>query len=344
MEINSYTYTNSNILSKFIDFVITKSNKKKKTNKCFLCEREFENEFIFKMKNLKIKIKETDTHLLSVHNIINDVLYKKICSLNFSDIEIDWCLLSVNSINIIDGLYEIGSNQIYVQKNKNISESKITRFSEHSGFIYFEKNIVSDIKVITDSRVDKSDPLIYMPKNCLEALEVSYIFHTHPKTPYLGSRIKNGIIYEFPSISDIIHFVDHHNDGKLLGSVIIAPEGIYIIRKNNFNKKNIIVDLDLMVEDLEQVFVECYTESYAKYSIINYDKLKFKNEVKLPDYFFYGQISTNYEYINRINKILIKYDLFIDYYARIYFDKPNTFSDKWIFNDIYVPMLKYIKF
>jgi hypothetical protein len=336
---NYYVYTNSNILSKYIDFVISKSKKKKKNNTCVLCEREFEHEYIYKMKNLSIKILESDIHLLSTHNMIGDVLYKKICSANFTDTDLTWCLISTNNTNIIDGLYEIGSNQIYTQKNKNISESNISRFSEHSGFIYFEKNIVSDIKVITDSRIDKSDPLIYMPKNCLEALNVNYIFHTHPKTPYLGSRIKNGIVYEFPSISDIIHFIDHHNNGKLLGSIVVAPEGLYIIRKNNFNKKNIVIDNDLIIEDLEEVFMECYNESFSKYSIVGYSKLKLNNEIKLPDYFFYEQIATNYEYINKINKVLIKHDLFIDYYARVYFDKSNVFADKWIFNDIYVPML-----
>lgn len=339
MNINSYIYTNSNILIKFIDFVISKSGKKKKSNLCPICERVFEHEYIYKKKNLKIKINESDIHLLSTHNMIGDILYKKICSSNFDYIDFQWCLITTNTINIIDGLYEIGSNQIYTQKNKNISESKITRFSEHSGFLYFEKNAVSDIKVITESRVDNSDPSIYMPKNCLEALEVNYIFHTHPKTPYIGSRIKNGIIYEFPSISDIIHFIDHHNNGKLQGSIIIAPEGIYIIRKNNFDKKNIIVDYDLMIQNLENVFIECYNESYSKYSFIGYDKLKYKNEVKLPDYFFYEQVARNYEYISKINKVLISHGLFIDYYARIYFDKPNIFADKWIFNDIYVPVL-----
>ena len=50
--------------------------------------------------------------------------------------------------------------------------------------------------------MDKEDPLIYQPENCIEAFSVDYIFHTHPKTPWLGSRVgTNGILYEFPSIS-----------------------------------------------------------------------------------------------------------------------------------------------
>ena len=295
------------------------------------------------------------------HNIIDTKFYKKICNefnatyfLDESNDDIInlpnessyginngiiWSILNTNGLNIIDGLYEVGSNQIYIEKNKNLYESKIFRFSEHSGFIYFDKKKISSINVVTGSRVEPSDPLIFMPTNCLEALKVDYIFHTHPKTPYIGSRIKSGIVYEFPSISDIIHFVEYHNNGKLLGSIIIAPEGIYIIRKNNFDRNPIYIDYDLIIGDLEEIFMECYNDSYSKYSNINYKELKVNGEIKLPDNFFYEEVSINYEYINKINLVLKKYDLFIDYYARLLFDKPKIYTKKWIFDDIYVPMI-----
>lgn len=67
-------------------------------------------------------------------------------------------------------------------------------------------------------------------------LKQKYIFHTHPTTPYIGSRFKNGIIYEFPSIMDINHFIEHHNRGELQISMVITPEGLYIIRKNHLIK------------------------------------------------------------------------------------------------------------
>ena len=338
-DINKYIYTNSNIINKLVKFIVNKSISKKKVNYCTNCKKKFDFIYTYKNKNLSIKILESDIHLLQSHNMINNKLYKQLSTTKLDNFNIDWCLIATNQLNILDGLYEIGSNQIYMEKNKNISQSKITRFSEHSGFIYFEKNKVSTINIISGSRVEPSDPIIFMPKNCLEALEVNYIFHTHPKTPYIGSRIKKGIIYEFPSISDIIHFIDHHNNGKLLGSIIVAPEGLYIIRKNNFNRKNISVDYDILINDLEEIFLECYNDSYIKYSSIDYQKYKINNEIKLPDIFFYLKISTNYNYINKINKVLIKYDIFIDYYARIYFDKTKYTTNKWIFDDIYLPYI-----
>lgn len=356
---DNYIYLNSNLILGLILDLISLSKEKKKTNECPICKKKFNLEYIYKSKKNNIKIYENQIHLFTHHNIIDSKFYKKICneliidyfdksnndviSPNKSDthinIGISWSILNTNGLNIIDGLYEIGSNQIYIEKNKNLSESKISRFSEHSGFIYFEKKKISSITVITGSRVEPSDPLIFMPTNCLEALKVDYIYHTHPKTPYIGSRIKSGIVYEFPSISDIIHFVEHHNNGKLLGSIIIAPEGIYIIRKNNFDRNPIHIDYDIMISELEEIFMECYNDSYSKYSNINYRELKVNGEIKLPDKFFYEEVSTNYEYINKINLVLKKYDLFIDYYARVLFDKPKIYTKKWIFDDIYVPLI-----
>jgi hypothetical protein len=341
---NNYTYTNSNIILKYIKLICKKSKKKQKNTHCEFCYKTFTNVYLFNKKNLKVEISDSDIHLLNKHYVINTDLYKKICisDLDIDSFNIEWNLFNTNSINIINGLYEIGSNQIYTEKNKNIKETKISRYSEHSGFIYFDKNKITNINVITLSRVDQADPLIYMPKNCLEALKVNYIFHTHPKTPYIGSRIKNGILYEFPSISDIIHFIDHHNNGKLFASIVIAPEGIYIIRKNNFDLNPIIIDYDILISDLDNIFMECYNDSYLKYSFINYKKHKLDNEIKLPENFFYKQVASNYEYIQKINDVLIKYDLFIEYYARTYYNKPIIAIDKWVIDDIYLPAIKNI--
>ena len=44
------------------------------------------------------------------------------------------------------------------------------------------------------------------------------------------------------------------------------------------------------------------------------------------------------EYINNINKILKKYDLYIDYYPRIKLNNNNN-EIYWVFPDIYVPLI-----
>ena len=90
-----------------------------------------------------------------------------------------------------------------------------------------EKIIISG----NTSRVDANDDVIFLPKNMIDAFDYEYIFHTHPPTPKQGARANVGILYEFPSISDLFHFMDHYNEGKTQGSIVIAPEGMYIIRK-----------------------------------------------------------------------------------------------------------------
>lgn len=324
---NNYIKTNSNLILIKINKIIENSKKIRLNNKCFKCSKIFE--YIYKYDN-SIKIKESDIHLLINHNMINYKLYKKICELKLSLIIINYCLLNTNGLNIIDSLYEEGSNKIYIENSKNIYNSKINRFSEHSGFIYFNNYKLDKIIVLNDSRIDKNDPLIYLPQNSLEALKVDYIFHTHPKTPFIGSRSIDGIIYEFPSISDILHFIEHHNSGKLLGSIVITPEGIYIIHKLNFNRSIIKLDYDIFINDIEKTYIHCYNESIYKYN--SFIK-SFKNKSKIS--YFYKTIAQNFEYINIINKSLSNYDIYIDYFPRVNLQG----SDHWIFPNIYVPII-----
>jgi len=339
MKIN-YIQTNSNLIMLKIDEIIKNSSIHNKKQKCNKCNKIFENTYHFKShdehkKSNKLIITDLDIHILKDHNIINFNLYKKIALINLSFSSLNYCLVNTNSLYIMNGLYEEGSNNKYIDNNKTIYNSKKNRYSEHSGFIYFKNNKIDKVIVLNNSRTDKNDPTIYLPKNSLESLTVDYIYHTHPKTPYLGSRIDQGIIYEFPSISDIIHFVEHHNDGKLLGSIIIAPEGYYIIHKYNFNRDKIRLDYDILMNELEYIYNACYSDSLNRYSDLDIDKLKIDKYVKIPDKYFYENISQNFEYINNINKVLSKYDIYIDYYPRIQLSK----TDYWVIPDIYVPII-----
>ena len=73
-----------------------------------------------------------------------------------------------------------------------------------------------------------------MPNNVEDMFNYEYIFHTHPPTPRPGGRVNVGIVYELPSIGDVLHFIDHFNDGKISGSIVITSEGIYNIRHYYF--------------------------------------------------------------------------------------------------------------
>lgn len=342
---SKYIYTNSNMLmSKIMDVVEhSKTEKKKKKNICPICNESYEILFVYTHSSVSIEIYEHQIHMLKNHKQICMELYSKICELNLSHmssgtkINISWMKLTTNGLNIIDGLYEVGSKRIYSENKKNLKDTHIFRYSEHSGYIYFENDKINKVIVHNSSRTDPHDPFIYMPTNNDELFKVDYIFHTHPKTPFIGSRIKMNIIYEFPSISDIIHFVEHHNNGKLIGSIVVSPEGCYVIRKNNFNRDKIKIDYDIFISSMENVYNKCYGESVKCFADLNLENMTVGKDVMIPDDLFHKIIASNYRFIDKINDNLIKHDLFIDYYTRYHLNKSSISTNKWIFSDIYVP-------
>jgi hypothetical protein len=324
----NYIYVYNQLLNDKMNRLIELSKKKKYNNSCTKCKKHFDNKY--KLKNLTIY--ESNIHELDTHNIINYNLYEQILKYEILEYNINYNLFNTNELNVIDGLYEEGSYDIYIDKKKNIFNSKDNKFSEHYGLLYFSNNKLDKIVVQLNTRVEKDDPSIYMPQNSQEALTVDYIFHTHPKTPYLGSRISVSILYEFPSIGDILHFIEHHNQGILLGSIVIAPEGIYNIRKNIFNRDKIKIDYDIFLSELENIYIECYQDSMIEYPDLKQSE-KIKGHYKISENIFYKYIANNLKFIKRINYILEKYDVTMDFYPRI------NLNNKWIFPTIYIPSI-----
>ena len=321
---NIYLY--NSLLYKKIKIIIRDSvirvNKKKL--KCEICKKKLNNVYVL---NNTIVFTDYDIHNYLIHGFIDIDIYDNICNLKINDFDIDFILLHTNNSNIIDGLYEEGSNKIYIEHNKNINNFKIQRYSEHFGFIIEKSYKIEKINVVSNYKVDKNDPDIYFPENNIETFDMKYIFHTHPRSKEYGSRDNYIKIYEFPSLNDIIHFIDHHNLGKLIGSLVITPEGIYNIRKYNFNKNKIKIDMRIFIKKMKNIIYDLEDKIDNKFiDLFN------KNDIKK---YFYKYISTNIEFIKIINEELEKYDIAIDYYSRILFK--NT--DKYLFPNIYLPII-----
>jgi hypothetical protein len=223
-----------------------------------------------------------------------------------------------NQIMIMDALMMHGSSKLYVDpKNKNIY-----RYSEHAGLLDFneddlEKTIISG----KTNRVDAGDEDIYLPNNMLDAFDYEYIFHTHPSTPRPGSRAVLGVLYEFPSIADIFHFIDHYNDGKTQGSIVITPEGMYIIRKKDLDNMKIRIDENKFYRNAIRIFKKVQDEAIDNYGT------SFSNQK------FYSTIAQNKKYINEVNDVLNNYEIHIDYYSRVKDTKGH-----WIIDSVYVPV------
>jgi hypothetical protein len=224
-----------------------------------------------------------------------------------------------NQIMIMDALMKHGG---YTKKYVDAKHKNIFRYSEHSGLLDFNKNGLEKIIISGKTeRVDRGDEEIYLPKNINDAFDYEYIFHTHPPTPKPGGRVDEGILYDFPSISDIFHFIDHFNGGLTQGSLVLASEGMYNIRKKKFDRIKIKINENKMYDELQNIYPNIQDEAINKYGN------KFNTK------FFYQEIAQDHSYINRINNILNKYDIHIDYFPR---SKDQT--GKWIIFDLFLPI------
>lgn len=228
--------------------------------------------------------------------------------------------LDKNQIMIIDALmYHGGYTKKYYDKTKN--EFK---YSEHAGLLDFNGKYLDRIIVSGNTnRTDIGDSDIYLPSNMDDAIQYEYLFHTHPPTPKPGGRASDGILYEFPSIGDILHFIDHFNDGKTIGSLVVTPEGMYNIRKLELNTNKIKIDEDNMfkavsseINKIQDSALEIYGTTFSTYQ-------------------FYSSIAQDTTYISRLNKILETFGLHIDFFPR---KRDN--KGKWIIDSIYLPIYK----
>lgn len=228
-----------------------------------------------------------------------------------------------NQIMIIDALMQHGSKKNYVDSgNDNDNNKNLFRYSEHAGLIDFHNSGLDKVVVSGNTtRVDEGDNEIFMPQNMPDMYDYEYIFHTHPATPKPGGRAVDGVLYEFPSISDMFHFLDHYNDGKTQGSLVLAAEGLYVIRKLKFDGKKIKIDEDRFLKDMRKVLNKVQLEAISKYGV------RFSTET------FFSKIAQNRVYLDEINKMLERYQLVIDLYTRT-----KSGSGRWIINDVFLPV------
>jgi hypothetical protein len=228
---------------------------------------------------------------------------------------LDTFVLDRNQLLILDGLMNYGKDKMYSDKKKHF------RYSEHAGLLDFNHHGLEKILVSAlTNRQDRDDPDILLPQNMPDALEYEFMFHTHPPTPYPGARAKAGVLFEFPSISDIYHFIEHYNVGETQGSMIIAPEGIYIIHSTTGEDKIAYNDGKEIFKNLVTESFEIQTEAIQKYGI-DYEK----NDK------FYTTVLTDFKYINDFNKMLKKYldnQIYVEYIPRIKDGSGNYIIDK----------------
>ncbi|QKF93879.1 hypothetical protein QKU48_gp0421 [Fadolivirus algeromassiliense] len=300
---------------------------------CLLCDKKDITTGIYSVNNVrwetglkhyikKHNIKPSDEFIDFIYRYSNNIRPSKNIIARINGIKVvrsnkKYLKITRNQILIMDALMEHGGFKVYGDR-----KNQLYRYSEHAGLLDFNNSGLEKIIISGNTtRVDANDDDIYLPRNMIEALDYEYIFHTHPPTPVPGGRVKSGILYEFPSISDIFHFIDHYNGGRTQGSIVIAPEGMYIIRKKKVDDTKIDIDEDEFYKETLNMMWKCQRESITKYGKTFTTKK------------FYSKIAQDKTYINNINKVINKYKLHIDYYPRI---KDET--NKWVIDTIYLPV------
>ena len=317
---NKHKWKNQIIFEKNFNYLQQLSNytKYNMSKHCKICNQKNITKGIYSFKNLAWE--DGLQHYINKHNVKVPKKFNKyvtnmqnVSLFKFKSYGRKKIKLTRNQLNIMDALLFSGGDRTIYEKKKQFY------YSEHLGLLDFNKDGLESYLIDANtSRVDAGDNTILMPTaNRKDLKDFEYIFHTHPpENNKPGGRVYDGILYEFPSMADIFHFIHYHNIGNVNGSIVVTCEGIYIIKLLKQSTKKI--DMRDSVEDqLNNEFSNIQEEAIKKYGT------KFTNEE------FYSKIAQNTTYIKRINKLLAKDLLIIEYYPRI-----KNKRNKWVLPEI----------
>lgn len=227
--------------------------------------------------------------------------------------------IGYNQWAILDALMLAGGKR----KWHNPTDARKKMYSEIVGYLTLEPSgtttAVSNIVLGRSDVVDAQDNTILFPTPLEGVSEHKYYFHTHPPTPTVGARVRDGILYEFPSPSDIQHFVIQQSYGKTKGSIILAPEGVYVIMR--YARR------DLVVPD----------DTYAQYQrLIERIQSQSLRELKIHTVpsrrVYYSRVVPVTRYATMIDTFLKTIGLRLLYYPR------RCVNSKWIMTDVTLPL------
>ncbi|CAI2358517.1 Hypothetical protein MVR_LOCUS223 [uncultured virus] len=250
--------------------------------------------------------------------IINDYVINRPLELQLGDLDYYKLIkFNRNKLLLLDALLTSGAQQLYTSATSNHAY-----YSEHSGTLILDKSksMIDAVNVTSESipppliKGKPSQDNILYPKNTAAMKQDYFMFHTHPLEQTYISRLDSHVIYEFPSADDIKHFMFFYNIGNVQASVIITPEGIYVIKPikhqlypKSHKQLDIIRDnIHEIICDAEDLAIEHYTSIYGT----NLESLKQADQ-------FHNAIGNNIEFIRIINTEIFKYNIAIDYYPRV---------------------------
>lgn len=263
-------------------------------------------------------------HYVIEHNVKPPTKFM-VCILNLYGIHINvlFARIRTNQMQILDALMESGGRMPRYKEKHEID----FKYSEHAGILSFRNGLLDRITIVAEKpQVHDNDYDIYIPVINPKKGKYSYIFHTHPPTPMPGDRVDENMLMEFPSTSDIFHFIKFFNNKRIQGSIIIAPEGLYNIHKHIHDDGSIVID-KAFAGKLRKIFDKVQSMMIKKY------------EKNISDmHMYYSIIIRDTEGIRKINKLLGKYNLVIDYFPRQLAKNGN-----WVIGTVFLPLISGAK-
>ena len=228
--------------------------------------------------------------------------------------------LHYNKLLIIDALMHQGSSKRYATSDTNRYV-----YSEHSGAIQVRDRAIHNIIIATDTdRIDSTDSDIYLPINSEVLANYPFIFHTHPNTDIYAGRFSEGIAYEFPSANDLLNFIKYHNEGLAQGSLIVAPEGIYVIRPLKY-EPSIAINLTLFYS-LRRFILKLEKAAVHKYRHL-------ASTLSEPNV-FHKNIGADTSFIYKYNRFIEPANLWVEYYPRVWR------NGEWTLRQISLPYIE----
>ena len=216
---------------------------------------------------------------------------------------IKWVPFSHNQLLIIDGAYHAGSIKNFECANKSYCRALDQLnfgeycYAEIAGRLVIKNNQIDNIVIHSNHEITYPDDSgIIFSINDNEFANSEYIFHTHPE-PSKERRL-SGIVYEFPSGNDLVNFAKYYkpNVNKTIGSILISPEGVYLIRPLIYFKH---INLDVSaINIINDKLIELEGEAFRKYQIID------------------DSTFNDFTFIDKLNKYLYSWNIRIDYFPR----------------------------
>ena len=224
-----------------------------------------------------------------------------------------------NQWHIMDALMLAGGKRQWLDKHNR------ERFSEAVGFLEPDASGSSVERIVLGraDMVDQNDTTILFPDPLKGLEEHEYYFHTHPPTPKPGARVSEGILYEMPSPDDLMHFVNNLAYGSTRGSIVLAPEGVYILTvRRNKQQKDIVTLPESAYEDYLDVVIDVQKQAIAHFGI----KRVVSQQV------FYEKVAQDTQWAQKVDRLLKKWGLRLHY-------KPRSFiNGSWIIDGGALPL------